>query len=86
MRYIIIANPRNKYFVVDPIAEVAGTQWRLSIPEAIADMYNPRYSLSDHTIFKYLRVSDSGEYYLTDSNGYKLHSIIDSDINPELFI
>ena len=85
MKYIIITNFRNKYFVVDPIAEVAGTQWRLSIPEAIADMGNPKYSRSNHTIFMSLKTYDSGEYYLTDDD-YKLHSIIDSNINPELFI
>lgn len=85
MKYIIITNYRNKYFVADPIAEVAGTQWRLSIPEAIADMGNPKYRRSNHTVFMLLKTSDSGEYYLTDAD-YKLHSIIDSDINPELFI
>lgn len=86
MKYIVITNPRNKYFVVDPIAEVAGTQWRLTISEAIADMGNPNYHRLDHTIFKYLKVSDSGEYYITGDSDYKPHSIIDSDINPELFI
>ena len=85
MKYIIITNFRNKYFVVDPIAEVAGSRWRLTLSEAIADMGNQNYSGSDHTVFMYLKVSDSGEYYLTDDD-YKLHSIIDSDINPELFI
>lgn len=85
MKYIVITNYRNKYFVADPIAEVAGTQWRGSIPEAIADMINPNYCHSDHTIFEYLKISDYGEYYLTDDD-YKFHSVIDSDINPELFI
>ena len=86
MKYIIITNPRNKYFVVDLIAEVAGTQWRLSIPEAIADMGNPNYCSSDHTVFMYLKVYDSGEYYLAHGSYYEIHSIIDSGINPELFI
>ena len=86
MKYAVITNYRNKYFVADPIAEVAGTQWRLTIPEAIADMSNSNYCRSDHTIFEYLKVSDSDEYYITDDDDYKLHSIIDSDINPELFI
>ena len=85
MKYAVITNYRNKYFVADPIAKVAGTQWRLTIPEAIADMGNPNYCLSNHTIFMFLKVSDSGEYYITDDD-YKLYSIIDSDINPELFI
>lgn len=86
MKYIIITNYRNKYFVADPIAEVAGTQWRQTIPEAIADLRNPNYCHSGHTILEYLKVSASGKYYLTTVEGYKLHSIIDSDINPELFI
>ena len=86
MKYIIITNPRNKYFVVDPIAEVAGSRWRLTLSEAIADMGNQNYSCSDHTVFMYLKVSDSGEYYLAHGSYYELHSIIDSDINPELFI
>ena len=85
MRYIIITTYRNKYFVADPIAEVAGSMWRQTIPEAIADLRNPNYCSSDHTVFEYLKVSDSGEYYITDDD-YKLHSIIDSGINPELFI
>ena len=85
MKYIIITNFRNKYFVVDPIAEVAGTQWRSSIPEAIADMSNPNYCHSNHTIFMFLKTYDSGEYYITDDE-YELHSIIDNGINPELFI
>ena len=86
MKYIIITNPRNKYFVVDPIAEVAGSRWRLSIPEAIADMDNPNYCGSYHTVFMYLKVSDSDKYYLAHGSYYEIHSIIDSDINPELFI
>ena len=85
MKYIVVTNHRNKYFVADPIAEVAGSMWRLTISEAIADMSNPNYCSSDHTIFEYLKVSDSGEYHI-DDNEYELHSIIDSDINPELFI
>ena len=85
MKYIIITNFRNKYFVADPITEVAGSQWRLTISEAIADMSNPTYRHSNHTIFKYLKTYDSSEYYLTDDD-YKIHSVIDSDINPELFI
>ena len=85
MKYVVITNPNNKYFVANPAAIEGGTKWRLSISEAIADMSNPNYCSSDHAVFKYLKVSDSGEYHI-DDNDYKLHSIIDSDINPELFI
>lgn len=85
MKYIVITNYRNKYFVADPIAEVAGTQWRQTIPEAIEDLRNPNYCRSNHTIFMFLKTYDYGEYHIDDDK-YELHSIIDSDINPELFI
>lgn len=87
MKYVVITNYRNKYFVVNPTAKIAGSKWRLTIPGAIADIHNPEHNLSKHTIFEYLKVNDSDEYYIdSDDTYYEIHSIIDSDTNPEFFI
>ena len=86
MKYVVITNPNNKYFVANPAAIEGGTKWRLSISEAIADLSNPSCYCLDHTVFQYLNISDSGKYYIAPNDYYEIHSIIDSDINPELFI
>lgn len=85
MKYIIITNGR-RYFAVDPVTHRVGQNWKSTIPEAIQGLCNTQWSFPDHSIFSYLKVSDSGEYFIEDADHYTLHSIIDSDINPEYFI
>lgn len=89
MKYIILHHAESPtfYSAVDLSNDTIGRSWRDSIPEAITELRRFGYNPKHFKLFNLLKATPIEDYPTFESGGiFKFHSIIDSDINPELFI